>query len=115
MQKTRLDMDQKSKHYINAGLRGTYMSKQTSNRDTQYYKGIPVILIVYTENHFARLKAKRFLIGDPKYKQNIWIPNQFLEPDGTIKPNVNIDFVFRKAYDQNKFKIAHIDINPYLF
>lgn len=83
------------------------------NKQTQYYKGVPIKLIVYTEKHFARLKAKRFMLGDPKANQNIWIPNCYLQPDGTLKPGVNIDFVFRKAYCQKKFYYAHININPY--
>lgn len=85
------------------------------NTNVQYYKGVPIKLIVYTEKHFARLKAKRFLLGDPKARQNVWIPNVYLEPDGTIKNSVNIDFVFRKAYCQKKFYYAHIYINPMLW
>lgn len=85
------------------------------NNQTQYYKDIPVKLIVYTDKHFARLKAKRFMLGDPKFNQNVWIPNCYLEPNGTIKANVNIDFVFKQAYQQNKFTCAHININPMLW
>lgn len=84
------------------------------NTNVQYYKGVPIKLIVYTEKHFNRVKAKRFILGDPRYKQNIWIPNCYLEEDGTIK-NVNIDFVFKKAYCQKKFYYAHIHINPMLW
>lgn len=79
------------------------------NKEVQHYKGIPIKLIVYTEKHFNRLKAKRFFLGEIKYNQTIWIPNKFLEPNGTIKPKVNIDFVFRKAKAQNKFEYAHLD------
>ena len=85
------------------------------NTNTQYYKGVPIKLIVYTEKHFARLNAKRFMLGNPRANQNIWIPNTYLEPDGTIKNGVNIDFVFQKAYQQKKFYYACIDINPMLW
>lgn len=85
------------------------------NNQIQYYKGIPIKLIVYTEKHFKRLNAKRFMLGESKYNQNIWIPNCYLEPNGTLKSNVNIDFVFRKAYQQNKLSYAHININPMLW
>lgn len=61
------------------------------NTKTQFYKGVPLNLIVYTESHFARLKAKRFVINHTN--QNLWIPNKYLLEDGTIKPNSNIDFV----------------------
>jgi hypothetical protein len=53
------------------------------------------------------------MLGDPKYIQNIWIPNAFLLEDGTIKPGVNIDFVFKRAYWQKKLEYANIDINPF--
>ena len=43
-------------------------------------------------------KAKRFKINSSN--QNVWIPNCYLEDDGTIKANVNIDFVFRKSVNQ---------------
>jgi hypothetical protein len=76
------------------------------NTNTQYYKGIPLTLIVYTENHFAKLKAKRFLINNTK--QNVWIPNSYLELDGTIKANANIDFVFRNC--KKKLELSGVDI-----
>lgn len=80
------------------------------NTDVQFYKGIPVRLIVYTEAHFASLNAKRFTLNHTS--QNVWIPNTYLEPDGTIKSNANIDFVFVQAYRQHKLKYAGININP---
>lgn len=66
------------------------------NTDTQYYKGIPVELIVRED--YGCYKAKRFKINNSN--QNIWIPNCYLEDDGTIKTNANIDFVFRKSVNQ---------------
>lgn len=85
------------------------------NNHTQYYKGVPIKLITYTDKHFARLNAKRFILGDPKARQNIWIPNTYLEPNGSLKNGVNIDFIFKKAYYQKKFYYAHININPMLW
>lgn len=85
------------------------------NNNIQYYKDVPIRLIVYTEKHFKRLKAKRFMLGDPKDNQNIWIPNCYLEPDGSLKNGVNIDFIFKKAYCQKKFYYAHINVNPMLW
>ena len=80
------------------------------NTDVQFYKGIPVRLIVYTEKHFARLNAKRFTLNHSS--QNIWIPNCYLNNDGTIKADANIDFIFVQAYRQHKLQYAGININP---
>ena len=64
------------------------------NLSTQYYKNVPLNLILYTDEHFAYLKAKRFVINHTN--QICWIPNVYLYDDGTIKENANIDFVFHK-------------------
>lgn len=72
------------------------------------YKNVPLKLIVYTEEHFARLKAKRFIINGTN--QNVWIPNKYLEPDGTIKSDANIDFVFYKAHRQ--LELSGITFHP---
>jgi len=66
------------------------------NTSVQYYKGIPVELIIRED--YGCYKAKRFKINGSN--QNVWIPNCYLENDGTIKENVNIDFVFRKSVNQ---------------
>ena len=79
------------------------------NLNTQYYKGIPITQIRRVDYNFQ--KARRFLIG--KSNQNVWIPNCYLELDGTLKENINIDFVFKKAYIQKKLEYAKIDINPF--
>lgn len=76
--------------------------------ETQNYKGIPLKLIVYTEKHFARLRAKRFMIGNPKYNQNLWIPNKHLDEKGRIRAGENIDYVISQAERQNKLKYANI-------
>lgn len=78
------------------------------NTNIQYYKNVPLQLIVYTEQHFERLKAKRYTINNTN--QNVWIPNCYLESDGTIKPNVNIDFVFYKS--KRQLELAGIAFQP---
>ena len=55
------------------------------------------------------------MLGNPQANQNIWIPNTYLEPNGTLKTGVNIDFIFKRAYQQKKFYYAHININPMLW
>lgn len=77
---------------------------------TQYYRNVPLRLIVYTEQHFARLKAKRFMIGtDKTTSQNLWIPNKHLDETGRLLPDTNIDYVIAQAQRQNKLKYAHVD------
>lgn len=75
------------------------------NTSTQIYKNVPLQLIVYTESHFARLNAKRFTINGTN--QNLWIPNRYLEEDGTIKEGVDIDFVLYGSARQ--LKLAGVD------
>lgn len=85
-------------------------NKINLNLNPQFYKGIQIRLI---ERHdYKNHAAKRFMLGDERRNQNIWIPNQYLLEDGTLKTNVNIDFIMRKAYVQKKFKYAEININP---
>ena len=81
------------------------------NTAWQYYKGIPVKLIVYTEQHFAAIRAKRYLLGKSG-GQNIWIPNSCLLPDGTLNPALDLDWIFQRAYQENKFRYASINIDP---
>ena len=52
------------------------------------------------KRNYRGYKAKRFVF--PCTNQNIWIPNQFLEEDGTVKKDTNIDFVFR---DKRKIEL----------
>ena len=75
------------------------------NTGTQYYKGIPVELIVRED--YGYYKAKRFKINGSN--QNVWIPNCYLEDDGTIKANINIDFVFRKSVIQLNKAVVFTD------
>lgn len=86
------------------------MSKIKLNKQKQYYKGIELRLI---ERLYENKNAKRYLIGNPRYRQNVWIPNKHLLEDGTLKENEDIDYVFRRAYYQKKFEYAKIDINPF--
>lgn len=88
------------------------------NTKIQEYKGIKFRLIKYTEKHFNRLRAKRFLlISGPKKSrgsQNFWIPNCYLEIDGTLKQNSNIDFIFLKMKHENKLKYVGIEMPNWL-
>jgi hypothetical protein len=72
------------------------------NTNLQFYKTVPLRQIVRKDYH--TLKARRFLMNDTN--QNVWIPCRCLEMDGTIKPNVNIDFIFMKS--KRKFELAGI-------
>lgn len=80
------------------------------NLEMQFYKGIPIRLIRRNYNSY---NAKRFTLNGTN--QNVWVPNCYLEQDGTLKEGVNIDFVFKKAYLQGKFKYANINVNPLLW
>lgn len=71
------------------------------NLQKQFYKDIPLKLI---NRNYENYKAKRFVINDTN--QNIWIPNIYLEPDGTLKKNINLDFIFDKQETKNKLKLA---------
>jgi hypothetical protein len=72
------------------------------NTDIQRYKGVPLRLII--RGDYKTSKARRFILNDTN--QNVWIPCAYLQTDGTIKPNVNIDFVFFKS--KRKFELAGI-------
>ena len=73
------------------------------NLEPQYYKGVTILLIKRNYNDY---KAKRYMLGSRSSGQNVWIPNAYLEEDGTLKPNINIDFIFIKANLDGKFKKA---------
>lgn len=78
------------------------MAKVKLNLEPQEYKGIPLKLI--QRGYPPYQQAKRFTLNGTN--QNVWIPNKHLAPDGTILPDQNIDYVFRKA--QNQLNIAGI-------
>lgn len=71
------------------------------NYSFQYYKDIPLQQI---KRNYKGLKARRFTLNGTN--QNVWIPNKYLLEDGTIKENVDIDFVFRGC--NRKFYLAGI-------
>ncbi|MGX5475978.1 hypothetical protein [Bacillus toyonensis] len=65
------------------------------NTAVQFYKGIKLQLI---NRNYKRFSAKRYTLGGTN--KNVWIPNKHLHPDGVIKENENIDYVFRKVQRQ---------------
>lgn len=74
------------------------------NLSTQYYKGIPLRLI--NRQNYRSRNAKRFIINETN--QNIWIPSIYLDKTGTIKNDVDLDWIFKTRYVQNKLKLAGI-------
>lgn len=66
------------------------------NLEMQYYRGLPLKLI--NRKDYKHKKAKRFTINNTN--QNIWIPNYYLDCDGTIKDDANIMFIFEKCKRQ---------------
>lgn len=72
------------------------------NTETQLYKDVPITQIVRQD--YGTKKARRFVLNNSN--QNVWIPNTYLEADGTLKAGVNIDFVFMKS--KRKFELAGI-------
>lgn len=72
------------------------------NTDIQYYKEIPLRQIKRSDYHV--MNARRFTLNGTN--QNVWIPNRYLHEDGTLKANINIDFVFRGC--RRKFQLAGI-------
>lgn len=69
--------------------------KNNLNFEVQFYKGIPLRLI---DRKYSGYKAKRFTLNGTN--QNVWIPNKHLSEDGTILPNQDLDYVFRKSIRQ---------------
>lgn len=88
------------------------------NLNIQDYKGIKFRLI---KRKYESYNAKRYLLinsenYDPKHpSQNFWIPDIYLEEDGTVKPNANIDFVFVKAMFTRKLRYAGIKVPAWLY
>ena len=86
----------------------------TYNNEVQNYKGIPLKLIIYTDSHFQRMKAKCFQIMNAVNQpsgQHIWIPNKFLSQDGTINQAKNLDWLFRKTDNAEKLRLAGFILN----
>ena len=72
------------------------------NFETQNYKGINIKLI---NRKYKNAKAYRYILNGTN--QNVWIPKKHLLEDGTLKPNENIDYVFKKS--KNQCRIAGVD------
>lgn len=68
------------------------------NYGDQYYRGYRLNLIRRPDYYEKR--AKRYTINGSN--QNIWIPNQFLHEDGTIKSYANLSFIFNSEEFRNK-------------
>lgn len=77
--------------------------KQKMNFEMQYYKGIPLKLI---DRQYKYHKAKRYAVNNTN--QNFWIPNCYLEDDGTIKQNMNLDFIFKSKTGLHKLELAKV-------
>ena len=75
------------------------------NIATQLYKNIRLTLLDYHPSYCAARNAKRFRIGHSI--QNIWIPNCCLLPDGTLKPDINLDWIFNQERTKIKLRYAH--------
>lgn len=73
------------------------------NIATQLYKNIRLTLIPYHPSYYTGRNAKRFQIGHSI--QTIWIPNRCLLLDGTLKPDVNLDWIFNQ--EKNKLKLRY--------
>lgn len=76
--------------------------KHSFNENIQYYRGIPLQLIVRYDYHTKA--AKRFVLNGTN--QNVWIPNKYLSEDGTIDPSADLDFVFNTSHAKNKILIS---------
>ena len=74
------------------------------NTSVQNYKGIRLQCIDRRDYHCRY--AKRYTLNGTN--QNVWIPNKHTEPDGTLKPGENIDYVFMKS--RRQCEIAGIDL-----
>lgn len=75
------------------------------NLNMQYYKGIPLKLI--KRKSYSYHKAKRFTLNNTN--QNVWIPNVYLLPDGTIRANANLDWLFSKKNVVRNLCLARYD------
>jgi len=74
------------------------------NTDNQHYKHVPLRLIIRQDYHAK--KAKRFVINNTN--QNVWIPNKHLHPDGTIKENQELDYIFKGPVAKRKMDLAGV-------
>lgn len=85
------------------------------NTKTQVYKNIRLTLCAYQPNYYDTRNAKRFTLGNPQIEhQKIWIPNTCLLPDGTLKPGIDLDWIFSMPTVQQKLKSAHEINNEFM-
>lgn len=88
----------------------------TWNKTIQNYKGIRLMLLNPDRKSILHANAKRYmLVGvEGLYSlRSVRIPEQYLLPDGTIKPGINLDWIFQKAFWTNKLAKAGVDIDPF--
>lgn len=71
------------------------------NLETQKYNDIE---LTQCKRKYEGSKARRFYLYNTN--QAIWIPCAYLFNDGTLKPKVNIDWIFRKTNNANILRIA---------
>jgi hypothetical protein len=71
------------------------------NLKKQLYKDV---VLTQCNRKYGNSKARRFYLYTTK--QAIWIPCIYLEDNGTLKENANIDWLFQKPNNKNILKIA---------
>lgn len=71
------------------------------NLKEQFYNDI---VLTQCNRKYGDSKARRFYLYNTV--QAIWIPCVYLETDGTIKENANIDWIFKKPNNKNILRIA---------
>lgn len=77
--------------------------------ELQQYKNIPLELI--HRGYPRDGKAKRYALNGTN--QNVWIPNVYLHEDGSLKDGIDIDFVFKKSF--NQLRISGITTIGYIY
>lgn len=76
------------------------------NYSVQRFAGVDLRLI---NRNYRNYNAKRYLINNSN--QNIWIPNCYLEEDGTIKGSADLSFIFNKPSTKRKIELSKIGNN----
>lgn len=87
------------------------------NIAVQDYRGIKFRLYPHRKSSFKGYRAKRYhLVSEQgtKVKSFFWIPNCYLEKDGTLKPNIYIDWVFVKFVKNAKVKDTEFNMPDWL-
>lgn len=68
------------------------------NTNMQYYRGLPLRLV--EKDDYDSRKSKFYSINGTD--QIIWLPNSYLEADGTIKTNIDMMWLFAKDSERRK-------------